>query len=185
MPGSNCLHLPNENRCIWSSHCSSYKTLCTSAPVSTFCIASAYTLLLLTSSLLPPENQPSHKMGKSARLFKSLKMGLPSEGKPEHDTATTENAKPESSSSSVPKGDEGRSQDLCSSKSVSDRRNETDPQSKGDTEDAKAVKAGSSSSATKEGGTSGNSKSKELSVRRKQDMLSDWERIVMQQGLRD
>lgn len=112
-------------------------------------------------------------------------MGLPSQRKSEHDTATTGDAKPESSSSSVSKGDEGRSQDLCSSKSISERRDETDPQSKGDTEDPKAVKAESSSSATKEGGTSGNSESEELSARRKQQMVLDWERMVMQQGLHD
>ncbi len=183
MPGSNCLHLPNENRCIWPSHGSSYKPPCTSASISTFYVASSYASLLTTSSL-PPESQPSHKMEKSAR-FRSLKMGLPSQRKSEHDTATTENTKPESSSSSVSKGDEGRSQDLCSSKSISDRRNETDSQSKGDTEDAKAVKAGSSSSATKEGGTSGDSESEELSARRKRDILLDWERIVIQQGIHD
>ncbi|KAL9072931.1 MAG: hypothetical protein Q9161_003302 [Pseudevernia consocians] len=90
----------------------------------------------------------------SSRLYRSLKLGLPYVPTPQEtdrDTAATENTKPESSSPSTTiKEDEASTHDLCSSKSISDRRDESDPQSKQDNEDSNTVKVESSSSATKE-----------------------------------
>ena len=58
-------------------------------------------------------------------------MGIPDvipQQESKRDDAQTENTKPESSSSSAAKKDEGLSPDMCSSKSVSERGKETDPQ---------------------------------------------------------
>lgn len=99
----------------------------------------------------------------------------------ERDTATTENAKVESSSS-VPKEEEeekGSSQDLCSSKSISDRQHEAEPRPKQGTEDSKAVKAKSSSSGTKEGEASQTPRSEEVSAGWSSEQARDWDRVVM------
>lgn len=99
----------------------------------------------------------------------------------ERDTATTENAKVESSSS-VPKEEEeekGSNQDFCSSKSISDRQHEAEPRPKQGTEDSKAVKAKSSSSGTKEGEASRTPRSEKVSAGWSSEQARDWDRVVM------
>ncbi|KAF6236206.1 hypothetical protein HO173_005836 [Letharia columbiana] len=113
------------------------------------------------------------------------KMAVPyvrSQQENERDTATTENAKAESSSS-VPKEEEeekkGSSQDLCSSKSISDRQNGAEPRPKQGTEDSKAVKAESSSSGTKDGEASRTPRSEKVSAAWSSEQARDWDRVVM------
>lgn len=97
-------------------------------------------------------------MKKAGRLLTSFpKPVVPgpyitSHGRDERDTPTTdEDAKPETSSSSMTTKEEAPSQDFCDSKTTSERGKEMEAQLKRDAEDSKNVKAESSSSAMKEG----------------------------------
>ena len=120
-------------------------------------------------------------MNKTARIYRPFKLGLPyvpTHQETDRDTAATENTKPESSSSSMPKEDEASTHDLCSSKSISDRRHDSEPQSKQDNQGSKTVEAEGSSSATKEGEASQALGSKKVSADRSPQEARGWDQNI-------
>ena len=120
-------------------------------------------------------------MNKTNRPYQGVKMGVPDvnpQQKSKPDDVPTENAKPEtSSSSSAANKDEVSSPDLCSSKSVSERGKETDPQLlKQATEELKPVKTEQpSSAAMKEEESSRSSRSEKESVGGSPGKVERWD----------
>lgn len=136
-----------------------------------FCIAATYKTLLTRSSTPPDRDcQPSLKMKNTARTIKPARFGTPCvvlQQEADRDTSTTdERAKAESASSTTATKEEGgrSNQDICSSKTVSDRGDDTELQLKRDGEEAKPGKEGSSSPASKEGEASGRTSSEKGST---------------------